>query len=484
MANLRIQNVEVINSSNIKVAFTQDLNTSLVKGNVSIVSDTNNVPDAEVLSVKIKGNTFIIKCLPLSPLASYFLTFQSVNLHPFVSLHAEYRLSEDGVTNRYLIVAPLSPDNPVKNYLGAFYKDNIYNIDDDTTMVGKYIQSLSVILSRALYDIRQVKNENYLSFDVVDEKKIRGAGPFDRLDEEGAYEIVRLGRAPSSAKGSATYPYDEFPSFPITLQRATANENATPDSTNEDGIFNVNTLTLNLTSYPITKVTSVVFLQNTATPILTYDITTLGYQIKDSRYDQDYAFSYATLEDNQVKLSDKILENPDFSLENIIRVEVQYEYKNLGIVVDPTTVSVTTVFDSIREELPPIINVFNLEHAPIVDSNGDLMTLAGVTFTDPNTNVVGALHPAFTKEIIFRLNGLPALPGQYSIDYENGTVYVYGEDLTNSGTGAYPPLATYKYKHAFKHDQDYTYDSGLLDIVALPLGSLVEEAGIINFNYE
>lgn len=484
MPNLRIQRVEVVDSSNIKIVFTQDLNTSLVVGNVSIIADTNNVPDAEVLSVKIKGATLSLKCLPLSPLAAYFLTFQSVILHPFTSLHGEYRLSEDGVTNKYLIVAPLSSDNPVQNYLGAFYKDNIYNIDDDTTMVGKYVQSLSVILSRALYDIRQVKNENYLSFDVIDEKKIRGSGAFDRLAEEGAYDIIRLGRAPSSAKGTASYSYDEFPTFPITLQRKVASENTSPNSTDDDGVFNVNTLTLNLSSSPITKVTSIVFLQNTATPIFTYDITTLGYQIQNSRYDQDYAFSYATLEDNQVKLSEKILDDATFSLDNIIRVEVQYEHKNLGIVVDATTVAVTSIFDSIREELPPIINVFNLEHAPIVDSNGDTATLAGVTFTDPNTNVVGASHPAFTKEIVFRLNGLPALPGQYSIDYENGTVYVYGNDLTNSGTGPYPPLASYSYLYTFKHDQDYTYDSGLLDLVALPLGSLVEESGIVDFNYE
>jgi len=484
MGNLRIQNVEVIDVSNIKVVFTEDLNTNLVIENISIISDTNNVPNAEVLSLKIKGNTLTFKCLPLSPLASYFLTFQSINLHPFTSLHGDYRLAEDGITNKYLIIAPLSPDNPVQNYFGSFYKDNIYNIDDDTTLVGKYIQSLSVILSRALYDIRQVKNENYLSFDVIDEKKVRGAGPFDRLDEEGAYEIVRLGRAPSSNKGAAKFQYDEFPRFPITLQKNVANENILPNSTNDIGIFNVNTLILNLGSFPITKVTSIVFLQSTSTPKIIYDISSLGYQIKDSRYDQDYAFSYATLEDNQIKLNDKILENSNFSLDSIIRVEVIYEYKNLGVVVDPNSVKVTTIFDVIREELPPIINIFNLKNSPIVDSNGDISGLGGVTFTDPNNNIINSLHPAFKKEIVFRLNGLPSLPGQYAIDYETGTVYVYGEDLNNNGTGPYPPLATYKYKYTFKSDQDYTYDSSLFDLVALPLGNLINEDGTIVFNYE
>src|SRR5690606_24288169 len=113
---------------------------------------------------------------------------------------------------------PLSPDNPVKNYLNSFLRENIYNVDDNTTFVSKYIQLLSTNLARSLYDIRQIKNENYLTFTVENERKIRSEGPFDRLNEEGAYEIIRVGRGASSANARQAFFYTEFPYFPITLQ--------------------------------------------------------------------------------------------------------------------------------------------------------------------------------------------------------------------------------------------------------------------------
>jgi hypothetical protein len=76
-----------------------------------------------------------------------------------------------------------------------------------------------------------------------------------------------------------------------------------------------------------------------------------------------------------------------------------------------------------------IINVFNLAHAPIINSDNSIPNLNGITFTDPNNNMVGSKHPAFITEIPFRLNALPSSAGQYSVDYNTGTVYVYGSDL-------------------------------------------------------
>lgn len=484
MGNLRILNVEVIDSTNIKVTFTDNLVPNLGTSNVSIIADTPNVPDAQVQGVRISGANFSINCLPLSPLAAYFLEFRSTNTQPFISIHGESRLPEDGVTNRYLILGPLDSDNPVRNYLGAFLNGNIYDIDDENTVVNKYVKALSVAMSRALYDIRQVKNENYLSFTTIDERKIRGPGAFDRLNQEGAYEIIRLGRGPTTANAVASFSEEEFPSFPITLQRQQVAESVSASSLDQVGTFNINSLTFNLSSYPVTRVTSIIFTFATINPIYTYDIETLGYQIKDSRYDQDFAFSYLQLEDNQVRINDVVLQDPNFTLDSIVKIDIQYESKNLGIVVDAATVKVTTVLSSIREVLPPIINIFDLGHAPVVTINGTIPILDGVTFIDPNTSIPGTKHPAFKNEITFRLNALPAMPGQYSIDYVNGTVYVYGENLDNNGTGPFPPLATYNYQLTYNSELDYVYDPDLLDLVALPLGNLVNSAGTVSFSYE
>lgn len=484
MQNLRIVDVKVNDNSNIDIYFTEKLTSNLIASNISIISENPNTPSSEVLLIKVINNYISITCQPLTPAAAYFITLSSKPLHPFISINGSAKISEDGISNKYLITAPIESDNVVKNFFLSYFKENIYQIDDNDTVAAKYINSLSTIFSKALYDIRQIKNENYLSFTINDEQKSRSAGPFDRLNEEGAYEIIRVGRTPTEARVSSLFSFDAFPSYPITLQKQDSAESLKVNSIDEIGYFNINNFTLNLTNYPITKVNSIIFTLNSANPIYVYNISELGYQITNSRYDQNFAFSYLLLSDNQIKISDKILEDFDFSLDNIIRIDIQYEYKNLGKIIDHETIDVITTINSIREVLPPIINIFNLKYAPIVDTNNAISTIGGVVFTDPNNDVVGSKHPAFVTELPFRLNGLPFSPGQYSIDYSTGTVYVYGNNSNNDGTGPYPPLATYNYRFIYKTEQDYVYDSSLSDLVALPNGNLLNNPGNIIFNYE
>lgn len=479
---LSIINVKVLDNSSIDVTFSHTLTSNLITSNVVITSDTISAPNSDVLRIKISGNTLSIICQPLTPLAAYFITFKSVSLHPFQSLNGEAVVSEDGISNKYFITGPLAPDNPVKNYLSSFFKDSIYNLDDDNTVISKYIQSLAITLSRALYDIGQVKNENYLSFTVVDERKTRTAGPFDRLDEESAYEITRVGRTPTGFTANNTFVFSSFPAYPVPLQKKDNLDVLTPNTLEGPGFFDLNNLVLNLTNFPVTRVKSVVFTLNTVTPVYTYDIPQYGYQIRDSKYDQEFGFSYLQLKDNQIKLSEQILSDPLFDLTKIIKVDVQYESKNLGIVVDPNSVNVYTSQTSPREVLPPIINVFNLNHAPIIDGSNNIPVLNGIVFNDPD--ITGLPHPAFKFEIPFRFDALPSVPGQFAVDYVTGTVYVYGADLKNDGTGPTPPLATYKYRLTYQNDIDYTYDDSARDIVSLPTGSLVENTGSVSFTYE
>jgi hypothetical protein len=483
MKILRIKNVKINDSTEIEISFTDDLVPNLVTSNISIISDTDNIPDAQVTSITINGNVLTVVCQPLSPMSAYFIRLQSTDLHPFISLHGESKIMEDGISNKYLILAPLAPENPVKGFLESFFKDNIYDTENDT-IISKYLSSISIALSKALYDIRQIKNENYLSFTIEDEKKVRGIGPFDRLNEESAYQIIRVGQTPTGTNASSNIEYSTFPSSPVTLQKQNNIEIVTYDTSDEVGKFNINNLTFNLSNSPVTKVTSIIFTFASANPIYNYDIETLGYQILDSRYDQDFSFSYLLLKDNQVRINDKVLEDPDFTLDNLLNVQINYESKNLGIVVNSNSVNVTTSIESIRETLPPITNVFSLQHAPIVDQGNNIAVLSGITFKDPNSNLPNAKHPAFLSEIPFKLDSLPFIPGQYSIDYTNGTIYVYGQDSTNDGTGPSPPLATYRYRLTYKSEIDYVYDEDLLDLVALPNGSLINFPGTINFQYE
>jgi hypothetical protein len=482
-AILRIVNTQIVDSTDITVTFTEDLTPNLIPTNVAIISQTGNVPNSQVLLVTVNGANLYITCQPLTPYAAYFLQFFNLSNSPFISVNGDAQIMQNGVANQVLITGPLPSDNPVMSFLQNFYANNIYNVADPTSVVSQFMQAISVNFSQALYDIRQLKNENYLSFTIIDEQHTRGPGPYDRLYEEGTYEVMRVGYGPSNALMPATFIFTDFPDYPVTLQRQIVTEIITTSSNNNNGTFNINTLTFNLGNNPVTKVDSITFTLLTPTPVYVYNLESLGYQLLNSEYDQDYASSYALLANNQVKLNEVILQDPLFSLDQIFNINIQYEYKGLGIQLDTSTVNVFTTLQSVREVLPPITNVFNLQHAPITDASNNTVDLGGVIFTDPNSNN-GSPHPAFIMEIGFSLSALPLSPGIYSIDYPTGTVYVYGATTLNDGTGPSPPLATYYYQFTYTPEIDYIYDTDLLNVIALPLGNLINSTGTITFNYE
>jgi len=485
MSNLRVESVTVVDSSNLIASFTEKLTNNLDVSNIQILSQTLNVPDSKALKVQVVNNVLKIYCQPLTPYAAYDIVFRSTSNHPFQSLNGEFKLLEDNVGNLKIILGPEEPDNIIRTYLVNFLRENIYNVEDPTTAVYKVIGSFVNSISKSLYDVRQVKNENYLSNTIEDEQKTRGGGPFDRLDQEGAYEIIRVGLTPSGNKVSGFYSVDTFPFYPFTLQSTqVTRELLTPDSVDVDGKFNINSLILNLNSSPVIKLTKLTFILSSLPSIYEYDIQTLGYQIKENKYDQDFGFKYLLLEDNQIKLNEQILQDPSFKLDAIVRIECSYQYKDVGKIIYSDSLRVEEVLTSSRETLPSIINIFNLKHAPIVDLNNDVPQLGGVTFTDPNSINVNAKHPAFLYESPFRLEALPSFPGAYSVDYTTGRVYVYGADGSKSGTGASPPVATYNYRFSYQDEVDYVYDSDTKDLVSLPKGNLRDNSALINFSYE
>src|SRR5208283_1466010 len=300
----------------------------------------------------VMGNVLSITCQPLTPYADYFLQFQSTTKNPFISVNGDAQISPDNVSNRILITGPLNSDNPVLDFLQNFYQNNIYNMRDTTTVISSYMQAIAVNFARALYDIRQSKNENYLSFTITDEQHVRGPGPFDVLNEGSAYEITRVGYGVTNSPASTTFVFPDFPYYPVTLQRQFVTENVVPSSNNKDATFNINTLTFNLSNSPVTRVDSIVFTLTTDDPIYTYNIDSYGYQILNSEYDQEYASSYLLLADNQIKINEIILQDPNFSLDQIFSITIQYEYKQLGIVVDPASVDIYTTLQSVREVIP------------------------------------------------------------------------------------------------------------------------------------
>ena len=471
MNNLRVDNIAVTDSTNLVAYFTSTLVTNLNTSNVKIVSQSSGAPNPEVLNVKVVNNTLQITCQPLTPRYAYNVIFSSTSSYPFKSLNGESVLLEDNVGNLKLIIGPAEAENPIRILLRNFLQDNIYNSDDPTSLVYKLMDSFSVNLAKALYDLRQVKNENYLTNIFTNEEKTRGTGPFDRLNEESAYEIIRVGLNPSGNSVSGSYNIESFPFYPFSLQSTSVNKEILyPDSVDVKGKFNINSLVLNLNNEPAIKLNKLTFIIASSPSIYEYPLDSLGYQIKDNKYDQELGFKYLLLQDNQIKINEKVIQDPDFKINLITRIECTYEYKDSGKIIYPDSLRVEDILISSRETLPPIINIFDLKHAPIVNSKNEIPKLNGIIFIDPNSIDLTQKHPAFLYEKEFRLEALPSYPGEYSVDYANGRVYVFGGTYINDGTGPSPPVATYSYRLSYNDQIDYVYDTDTKDLVSLPNG--------------
>ena len=479
MANLRLVIIKAVDSRTITARFTESLSPLINTSSVVISSSLQGVPNAEVKRIIINGSVMTVITQPMTPNAFYIVTFKTTSSSDFKSVNGSFLL-EDGVTNAPSIIGPEDPDNPIKKFLINLLKDNVYNLDSNT-LVDTIINADAGILSKALYDIGQVKNENYIQFTVFDERKTRGAGPYDRLNEESAFDIIRVGKSQTNTvlPGSISFPV--LPSGPITLQIRTISNEKLPAGT---GPSTFDGLILTVNKATVTKLISVSVLYADSS-VDTYDIAAYGYQVKNPRYDQEFASTFLALNDNQFKLSDLSLEDNVFRLPvpgDIITVN--YEYKNEGIYVDEESVLVSQVLDATRETTPPILTDFTLNHVPVVTAGDTIATFNGVTFLDPESNPpFSATHPAFTREIPFRVDALPRNFGEYSVDYENSRVFVYGA-TSNDGTGNFPPTATYKYRNSFRADLDYTYDPDFVEFVASPLRDLVGDQIKISFNYE
>jgi hypothetical protein len=107
--------------------------------------------------------------------------------------------------------------------------------------------------------VRQVKNENYLNFVVNDELKTRGYGPYDRLNEEAAYEILRVGLTPTNTSAALTLNFTNFPTNPVSLLAVDVFRNLIPSSTDTIGTFNINDFILTVSNINVSILTSVVF---------------------------------------------------------------------------------------------------------------------------------------------------------------------------------------------------------------------------------
>ena len=327
MANLRIINYKAIDSKTIAFLFNDNLDSIINGNNILITALSYGVPDPTVISLDIEGKQLTITTTPLTPFAIYIVKLYSSLGNPFKSINGNL-LFEDGKTNAPLITGVADPDNNMLDNLKLYFAKTPYATAlDGPSVINSYLNSISDVLYDAQNAINQVKNENYVSVEVTDESLVRGAGPYDRLQNEGAYEVLRVGPYTSDVIFNGSIFLNPFPKEPTTLQtKFVYSEQLVQANDNSPGTFNG--IICNLQNNNITIITQITVVSGLTTVI--YDISAYGYQINNARYDSN-ASTYVLLNDNQFRFSDKALKRGFIPPSPGDYVIVDYQYKDLGV---------------------------------------------------------------------------------------------------------------------------------------------------------
>ena len=124
-------------------------------------------------------------------------------------------------------------------------------------------------------------------------RKTRSRSAFDRLNEESAYEIVRVGINPTDANVSNVFNYTSFPFDPITLLGTTVLTEIL-EASSAGILSSFDALTLTVENNPVTILNSVTINYQDGYSY-DYSIRSLGYQINDPRYDTAFGSTLVTL---------------------------------------------------------------------------------------------------------------------------------------------------------------------------------------------
>ena len=482
---LRPISFSALSSTELKIVFNKRLSNLITKNNFLIESIDGSETGLEISSVKINENAIVLKTRPQTAGNYYLLNLLDLDDIKFKSADGIGLINDD--VSRQLYFVGISNRNPIKDSIYQSVPE-IYALKNSN--LSNVIDAQAYELYKAQKTIGEVLSDNYIKQTITDEIRTRASGATDRLANENAYSVDRVSRRPSNDlltfksiqynETSQIPDHDEFPDFPISLQEEYV-------ESEEVSVFSENNsfkdFVITLANKNIISVKKIVFIRPDDTADCDGNIGTeyrldiYKYSLLENKYDPNFAFKNASLGSNQIELS-KLgnIPKPTFNDKFL----VSYVYKDLSKNVDEETLSLFNIVDVSRESIPSNSSRFFLKNAPIVDAEGEVPELNGISFYT-NENLIET-KSTFRKELVFNSSKLPSEPGEYSVNYFTGEVIVAGANFVGEGTGSVAYLATYSYKNTFTNNLDYYVKEN--DVAATPQRSLVGAQIELEFGYE
>lgn len=498
---LRIKRFLNRSSTQIQAQFSDDLVETIGIANIAIESNLANIPPLTIKSVEISGAVLTINTSQQFPLVLYSTIFRSTPSQPFSSINNDL-LQESGDNNKFLFIG-MEDGNALRTQMLDDMPD-IYDVESPTP-VRNHIANLAEQLARARHDVFETGNANYLSVQVDNEIKKRGYSATDRLNNEGAFEVLRAATTPEGSEITKSILFDDaaaiallgddhykanpqitmFTADPLSLRTIYVKDESVSNTETISNSFDDTLVTLSKSN--IAQIHSIKLIDSNLDEHV-YDIPAYKYAILSNRYDTLYASRLNTLSNRQFKISESAILDGYFpEPKPNDTLVISYSYVHNGINVNADTISITQQNGVVREPIGALQNAFFLRNAPIVTLSDVISTFGGVQFLDPNPSSgipFTVIHPAFKKEIAYNQARLPSAPGEFSINYNSGQVFVYGAS-TGNGTGGGPPVASYLYRKYFVKGVDYTFDADADEVAAISTRNLIGLQNTkVTFDYE
>ena len=190
---LRPSAFSIPSTTELKITFTQILSEKISKDNFEVESLNGAVSDLEVTGVTLEGAIAVVKTRPHVSGNYYLLKFLDTSDVIFASEKGE-RLLDDSIS-RELFFVGIDNVNPIRDRM----LENVPQLFDvENTTLRNIISAQAEEMLRAQIAIGRNLSNAYISVDVTDEIRVRGAGATDRMAHENAYEVVRVSEQPST----------------------------------------------------------------------------------------------------------------------------------------------------------------------------------------------------------------------------------------------------------------------------------------------
>ena len=441
--NLRPSTFYLPSSSSIKIYFNKILSENLSVKNFQINSLTGTSEDLVVKKIEVEKNSVTIYTNPQNAKTYYLIKLKDSDEFPFESEDG-FRLINDKASRNIFFVA--SPEfNPIRDRIFNNLS-NIYNLEG--TLIEDIVSEQARQLHKSQRSVGELLSDNYLRVPINDEIRTRNGTSLDRLANENCFKIKRVSLEPTAnvlAEKELDYTntslferHSEVNNI-ISLQEELFEEEITITKDNRylDGLlFDLNKNIIKLLSITLVD-------QN---DIKTeYNINKFSYLIKDNRYDK-IAKNFETIKNNQIIIP-PLTNISSNKFGDVIKIKYLSKNKSISPAGD---FEAYELINNFSEAIPTNTNNFYLSNFNIVNLYGDKINSNGLTIRKNQSSSSPPFE--FSNEIVYGTR-VPSNPGEFSVNYETGEVFVYGLDGTGVQEVSY--YVKYNYKRILEENYDY-----------------------------